>query len=90
MNLIFASNNTYKLREVSAILNGIVTVKSLDDAGISGDIAETGTTLEENAFIKADYVYRKTGQDGCPHGRPHCHLHGCRLVIVGAFRRLIC
>ncbi len=63
MNLIFASNNIYKLKEVSAILNGIVSVKSLNDAGIAEDIAETGNTLEENAFIKADYVYRKSQQD---------------------------
>lgn len=63
MNLIFASNNKYKLKEVSAILKGIVTVKSLDDAAIADDIAETGDTLEENAFIKADYVYRRTGLD---------------------------
>ena len=63
MNLVFASNNLHKLKEVSAILHGVVTVKSLHDAGIAGDIAETGNTLEENAFIKADYVYQKTKQD---------------------------
>jgi XTP/dITP diphosphohydrolase len=63
MKLIFASNNPYKLKEVSTILNGVVTVKSLLDAGIAGDIAETGNTLEANAFIKADYVYSKTAQD---------------------------
>lgn len=62
MNLIFASNNLHKLKEVSAILHGVVTVKNLQDAGIAGDIAETGNTLEENAFIKADYVYRRTQQ----------------------------
>jgi XTP/dITP diphosphohydrolase len=63
MNLIFASNNKHKLKEVSAILNGIVTVKGLTDAGVSEDIAETGNTLEANAFIKAGYVYSKTGKD---------------------------
>ena len=63
MNLIFGSNNPHKLKEVSAILHGIVIVKSLHDAGIAGDIAETGDTLEENAFIKANYVYQKIKQD---------------------------
>lgn len=63
MNLIFASNNKYKLKEVSAILSGIVTVKSLGEAGIAEDIDETGSTLEENAFIKADYIYNKLKQD---------------------------
>lgn len=62
-NLIFASNNKYKLKEVSAILSGIAVVKRLSDSGITGDIPETGNTLEANAFIKASYVYHKTGQD---------------------------
>lgn len=57
--LIFASNNPHKLREVRAILSGI-SVQSLDEAGIAEEIPETGNTLEENAFIKADYVYQKT------------------------------
>jgi XTP/dITP diphosphohydrolase len=63
MNLVFASNNPHKLKEVTAILAGIVTVKSLEDAGIAGDIAETADTLEGNALIKAGYVYRETGLD---------------------------
>lgn len=63
MNLVFASNNPHKVKEVSAILEGVVIVKSLHDVGIAGDIAETADTLEGNAFIKADYVYQKTGQD---------------------------
>ena len=60
--LIFASNNLHKLKEVSAILDGI-TVKSLNDTGITEEIPETGDTLEENAFIKANYVYSKTKSD---------------------------
>jgi XTP/dITP diphosphohydrolase len=63
MNQIFASNNLHKLKEVSAILHGVVTVKSPHEAGITEDIAETADTLEGNAFIKADYVYQKTKQD---------------------------
>ena len=61
--LIFASNNLHKLKEVSAILHGIVTVKSLREVGITEEIPETGNTLEENAFIKANYVYQKTKAD---------------------------
>jgi XTP/dITP diphosphohydrolase len=63
MNLVFASNNLHKLKEVSAILHDVVTVKSLRDAGIADDIAETADTLEGNAFIKADYVFQKTKHD---------------------------
>ena len=56
---IFASNNLHKLQEVRAILSGTI-VRSLSDAGIAEEIPETGITLEENAFIKANFVYRKT------------------------------
>ena len=58
--LIFASNNPHKLKEVSAVLAGIITVKSLIEAGYTEEIPETGNTLEANAFIKANYVYAKT------------------------------
>lgn len=57
--LIFASNNLHKLKEVRAILSGII-VRALSDVEISEEIPETGNTLEENAFIKADFVYWKT------------------------------
>ena len=60
--LIFASNNEYKLKEVRSILKGR-SVKSLADVGIAEDITETGNTLEDNAFIKAKLVYEKTGSD---------------------------
>jgi XTP/dITP diphosphohydrolase len=59
--LIFASNNLHKLEEVRAILSSI-RVKSLSEAGISEDIAETGNTLEQNAFIKANHIFRKTNR----------------------------
>src|SRR5258708_1839013 len=58
-SLIFASNNLHKLKEVRAILHGI-RVMSLQDVGINEEIPETGNTLEANAFIKADFVFRKT------------------------------
>lgn len=38
-------------------------VKGLHDLGITDDIPETGTTLDENAAIKASFLYQKFGQD---------------------------
>ena len=56
MELILASRNKKKIREMEAILathfQG-VRVLSLDDVGYVGDIEENGTTYEENALIKA-------------------------------------
>jgi len=56
--LIVASNNKNKLREFDAILGHLYTVVSMRDAGLDVDIEEDGTTFEENALIKAEYVAR--------------------------------
>lgn len=63
MQLIFASNNQGKIREVQAILKTCdgfegVSVLSLKDIGFTEDIVEDGTTFEENALIKARTVAR--------------------------------
>ncbi|NDW18330.1 non-canonical purine NTP diphosphatase [Dysgonomonas sp. 216] len=57
--LVFSTNNAHKLEEVSAILGNDFEVLGLRDIGINEDIPETGKTLEENAFIKASYIYEK-------------------------------
>ncbi len=61
--LIFATNNKHKLVEVSEMLDGCVSLQSLSDAGLSGDIPETADTLEGNALQKAQWVYERTGAD---------------------------
>ena len=56
MELILASRNKKKIKEVEAILSNHfpnVHILSLDDVGYVGDIEENGTTYEENALIKA-------------------------------------
>ena len=59
--LIVASNNANKLREFEAILGGRYRIVSMREAGIDADIEENGTTFEENALIKAEYVAGATG-----------------------------
>ena len=59
MKIVFATNNQHKLDEIRAILGPSFEVVSLADIGCHEDIPETGTTLEENALIKAEYVYNK-------------------------------
>lgn len=56
MELILASRNQKKIREVEAILANHfpdVRILSLDDVGYVGDIEENGETYEENALTKA-------------------------------------
>lgn len=59
--LIVASNNKNKLREFAAIMGGRYEIVSMRDAGIDCDIEENGTTFEENALIKANFVAEATG-----------------------------
>ena len=57
MKIVFATNNEHKLSEIRSILGDSIEVLSLKDIGCDVDIPETGTTLEENAMQKAQYVY---------------------------------
>lgn len=58
MKIVFATNNEHKLSEIRTILGPQFEVVSLADIGCHEDIPETGTTLEENALLKAEYVYQ--------------------------------
>lgn len=54
MKLAIATNNAHKLSEIKAILgNSFDELLSLKELGIDIDVEETGTTLEENSYLKA-------------------------------------
>ena len=57
MKIVFATNNQHKLSEIRNILGNRFEVVSLEDIGCHKDIPENGQTLNENALIKAKYVY---------------------------------
>ena len=57
MKIVFATNNAHKLEEIRNILGQSIEVLSLSDIGCHVDIPETGTTLEENAMQKAQYIW---------------------------------
>lgn len=61
--LIFSTHNAHKLAEVKALINPAFDLRSLTDMDIADDIEETGTTFEENAFLKASFVADRTGMD---------------------------
>lgn len=59
--IIFATKNKNKMKEIREILaDKDYDILSMEEAGISIDVVEDGTTFEENALIKArairDYV----------------------------------
>ena len=62
MQIILATHNRGKMKEMSSILAHLpVKLLTLDDFPQIGEIPETGETLKENAFIKAETVHQKTG-----------------------------
>ena len=63
MKIVFATNNLHKLDEIRKILGKSFEIVSLKDIGCDVDIPETGTTLDENAHLKAKYVYDHYGLD---------------------------
>ena len=63
MDIIIASNNKNKVREIKQILAGSFdNFYSLQEVGIDIDIEETGTTFFENALLKAKTIADITGK----------------------------
>ncbi|ALM07343.1 deoxyribonucleotide triphosphate pyrophosphatase [Sediminicola sp. YIK13] len=56
MELVFATHNKNKFKEVQLLLPKHITLRSLDDIGCNDEIPETADTIEGNAIIKANYV----------------------------------
>src|SRR5512140_1790638 len=63
MEIVFASNNKNKIREINHVLGECFTLLSLKDVKVEEDIPENEITLEGNALYKARYVYNLTGRD---------------------------
>lgn len=61
--LVFATHNAHKLKEVKDIVKDNFEIVSLTDIGCFEDIEENGSTLLDNARIKARYVKEKYGYD---------------------------
>jgi XTP/dITP diphosphohydrolase len=62
MKVVLASKNKHKLEEISKITEkfGFDLVLQ-SELGIDIDVEETGTTFEENSFIKAEAVMKASG-----------------------------
>lgn len=63
IELVFATNNQHKLEEIKKAVGTKFKILSLDDIGCNEDIAETANTLEGNASIKSQYIYKKYGKN---------------------------
>lgn len=61
MQLVFASNNKNKIKEIQALVPDTIQIISLEAIGCSEDIPETADTIEGNAILKANYITEKYG-----------------------------
>ena len=61
MKLIFATHNHNKLKEVRSLIPSTIQLLSLDDINLTEEIEETALTIEGNALLKAQTVYKQTG-----------------------------
>lgn len=61
--IVFATNNAHKLQELRQMAGDSLQVLSLADIDCHEDIAETATTIEGNATMKAEYVKNRYGYD---------------------------
>ena len=60
--IIFATKNKGKIKEIQAILGKDFLVKSIEEIGINIDIIEDGKTFEENAIKKATEISNITNK----------------------------
>ena len=65
MELLFATQNAHKVKEVNEIISDIPDLKvfSLAEMGITDDIPETQDTIRGNAIQKAEYLWHKFGKN---------------------------
>lgn len=63
MELVFATNNRNKIKEVQALMPEHITIVSLKDIGCFEDIPENQNTIEGNAIEKVNYVIENYGYD---------------------------
>jgi len=64
MQLVFATNNRNKLKEVQALVLEPIQLLSLEDIDCLEDIPETQLTIEGNAIQKIEYLKKHYNIDG--------------------------
>ena len=63
MKLVFATNNSNKIKEVNNLISNQIEIMSLKDIGCKEDIVESENTIIDNAILKANYIKNNYGYD---------------------------
>ena len=63
MQLVFATNNLNKVKEVQSLIPAHIKLLSLKDIGCFEDVPETQPTIKGNAIQKAEFIKKHYGYD---------------------------
>jgi XTP/dITP diphosphohydrolase len=63
MEIVFASNNKNKIKEIQQLVPDSIKIMSLESIGCFEEIPETANTIEGNAIQKANYISENYGLD---------------------------
>lgn len=61
--LVIATGNAGKLKEMKEMLGDLFDVIGLKEAGATATAEENGSTFAENALIKAEDIFKQTGEN---------------------------
>lgn len=61
MQLLFATSNANKVKEIRSLAPVGVEITDLATIGFTGELPETQDTIEGNSLQKAEFLYRKYG-----------------------------
>jgi len=59
MKIVFATNNTHKIKEIQPLLPSSIKLLSLNDINCNETLKEDQNTLEGNSHQKANFIYDK-------------------------------
>lgn len=62
MELIFATQNPNKVKEIQSLCPPTILIKSLADLSFTAELPETQKTIEGNSLQKAQYVFEQLNQ----------------------------
>lgn len=63
MQIVFATNNSNKVKEVQSLIPNHIKLLSLEDINCFEDVPETQNSIQGNAIQKATYIKEKFGFD---------------------------
>ena len=62
MEIVFATSNSNKIKEINQLLPDSIAIAGLKDIGCTEEVPETQATIEGNAIQKAQYIYDNYGE----------------------------